>query len=90
MAAWFEKEKMMKNTTKFYKTYQSALEGAGHKDAVKQSHGIYGGSLMYVFDDEQTKEFVTLLKNKKGWRVLSCRKYYGRTGVGPGGFDIKE
>lgn len=75
---------------KYFETHIEALKSVGHENAVKLSNGIYGGELAYRFDDEKQRVFITIYKNKNGFRVGPIKKYYGRTGLGVRGFDIKE
>lgn len=73
----------------YFKTYQEALKAAGHENAVKVSNGIWAGERAYRFDDEEQRVFITLYRSKSGFRIGPIKKYYGRTGLGTRGFDIK-
>lgn len=71
-----------------FKTYQEALEFVGSPNATKKSQGIYCGRREYVFDDEMKKLHISLFKKKGVWSVGVIKRYYGRTGYGPAGFDL--
>lgn len=74
----------------YYETYQNALNALGYPNAEIKSQGIWGGSRAYTFDDQESKTHITLFKNEHGWRFGGSKKYYGRTGFGTAGFNIKK
>lgn len=72
-----------------FKTYQEALTSAGCPNATKKSQGIWAGQREYIFDDEEKLLHISLLRDKNGWSVGAVKRYYGRSGYGPAGFDLE-
>lgn len=72
-----------------FQTYQETLASVNCSNAIKKSQGIWAGRREYIFDDEEKKIHVSLLKDKSGWSVGAVKRYYGRTGNGPAGFDLE-